>query len=82
MSGGDEFDGAALDTSLWTTRVRENPDAYEVSGGALRITTENGDLWSGGGDAKNLLLQPAPAGDWQVTTQVHIDATGGSEQAG
>jgi hypothetical protein len=81
-SGGDEFDGAALDTARWSTRVRENPATYAVSGGALRITTENGDLWGGGGNAKNLILQPAPAGDWQVTTQVHIEATGGSEQAG
>jgi type 1 glutamine amidotransferase/regulation of enolase protein 1 (concanavalin A-like superfamily) len=82
LTGSDEFDGQALDTTLWSSRVRENPAAYEVRDGALRITTQVGDLWSAGGDAKNLLLQPAPSGDWQVTTRVTIDATGGSEQAG
>ena len=74
----DEFD-AALDCK-WTI-VRPNTAAYAVDGGALRITTENGDLWGGGGTAKNLILQQAPSGAWEITTKVTINSTGGSEQA-
>ena len=36
---GDEFDGAALDKTKWNAIVREDDTSYEVSDGALRITT-------------------------------------------
>jgi type 1 glutamine amidotransferase len=64
-AASDEFD-AALDCR-WTF-VRPNTATYGVSGGALRITTENGDLWGNGNSAKNLILQKAPSGAWEVTT--------------
>ena len=62
--------------------VRPNASKYAVGGGALKITTENGDLYGGGGSAKNLILQDAPSGAWEATTKVTIDARDGSQQAG
>jgi sugar phosphate isomerase/epimerase len=77
----DEFDGTALNTDLWSTIVRDNPALYGVRDGALHVTTGVGDLWQGGNNAPNLILQPAPDGTWQATTKVTIDAKAGSEQA-
>jgi len=79
--GSDEFDGPTLDCR-WSTIVRENRSAWSLSGGALRITTENGDLWDGGNNARNVFLQKAPSGGYELSTKVTIDSTGGSEQAG
>ena len=76
----DEFDSATLGCQ-WSV-VRPNASAYALTGGALKITTENGDLWGGGGTAKNLILQKAPTGAWQVTAKLQINATGGSQQGG
>ena len=76
----DEFDGSALGCQ-WSI-VRPNASKYAVGGGALKITTENGDLYGGGGSAKNLILQGAPSGAWEATTKVTLDARDGSQQGG
>ena len=67
----DEFDGTAL-TSQWRW-VRE-PDAatYEVSGGALRMDTQAGDLYVASNNA-SVLLEAAPKHDFVVETRVKLD---------
>jgi type 1 glutamine amidotransferase/regulation of enolase protein 1 (concanavalin A-like superfamily) len=71
-AGSDEFDGAAVDCR-WSTIVRPNPSAYSVSDGALHITTERGD--------RNLFLQTAPSGDYELTAKVRLNASSGGQQA-
>ena len=73
-SRDDEFDGAALDKDRWNAIVRENPGSYTVAGGALTITTEPGDIYSGDTNPppNNFILQSADhAGeDWVIETKL------------
>ena len=57
----DAFDGASLDTDRWDAIVRDNPASYTVGGGALTITTEPGDIYSGDTNPppNNFILQDA-----------------------
>ena len=82
---GDEFDGGALDTTTkWNAIVREDESLYELSGGALRVTTVGGDIYTNGNPepTRNFILQDAPAGDWVIETKVSGNISGGYEQGG
>jgi type 1 glutamine amidotransferase len=71
-AGSDEFDGTAVGCQ-WSAILHENPSTYSLSDGALHITTETGD--------KNLFLQTAPSGDYELTTKVTLYASSGGQQA-
>jgi regulation of enolase protein 1 (concanavalin A-like superfamily) len=43
----------------WTW-IRENPEAWRVRDGALEILIEQGNMWGGANDAKNVLVRPLP----------------------
>ncbi|SDZ24525.1 Glucose/arabinose dehydrogenase, beta-propeller fold [Micromonospora pattaloongensis] len=77
----DEFTGDAIDRCRWNV-LREDPAHYRVSGGALQVDALPGDMYGGTTDAKNILLQKAPAGPWQAVTKVTIDHSKTYEQAG
>src|ERR671914_20936 len=81
---GDEFDGGALDKTKWNAIVREDESLYELSGGALRVTTVAGDIYTNGNPAptRNFILQDAPAGDWVIETKFSGNISGGYEQGG
>jgi cytochrome c len=84
---GDEFDGTSLDTTRWNGIVREDDTLYNVSNGALNVTTVNGDIYTDGDPAstRNFFLQtPDHAGeDWVIETRVDAgELSGGYEQAG
>ena len=86
-SRSDQFDGATLDTDRWNAIVNDNPEAYEVSGGALRITTEMGDIYTGDTvpPPNNFILQSADhaEADWTIETKVLGGALdGGYSQGG
>ena len=67
----DEFNGTSLDKCRWNAIVREDPTAYRVSGGALRIDVPNGDIYGTGNTGPtNFILQTAPSGDWTLETKV------------
>ena len=78
----DEFNGEALDRGRWTRIVREDPAGYSVSGGWLRLQAEPGDIYGGTASAKNLILQPAPAGAWSATARITFNPTENYHQAG
>ena len=66
----DEFDGDALDTNRWNM-IR--PDATRpptVSGGNLNFPIDNGSLYAAGTSARNIVVQPLPEGDVQVTAKI------------
>ena len=66
----DEFDGTTLDTCRWSTILNKTATGVAVADGQLRINAQSGDLSGGAVDAKNMVLQPAPAeGPWAATTQ-------------
>jgi arabinan endo-1,5-alpha-L-arabinosidase len=66
----DEFNGALDDQWTW---VRE-PAAgeYAVENGALRLNTQDGDLYIASNNAP-VLTRPLPSGDYVVETQVTLD---------
>ena len=53
-----------------------------VSGGALRIPAENGDLYGGSDTAQNLVLRDAPDGPWQATAEINFVGDAQYHQAG
>ncbi|MCX6050646.1 MAG: hypothetical protein NT075_36610 [Chloroflexi bacterium] len=71
----DEFEGNSLN-SPWSW-LREDRSHWSLGGplnrrnfGYLGITTPAGDLTGGANNAQNLLLRPAPAGDFDISTLV------------
>ncbi|MET7280317.1 ThuA domain-containing protein [Kribbella sp. NPDC005582] len=67
----DEFTGTTLDACRWSDVVRPDPAAYRVTGDKLEIDTSKGDIYQGTAtNPKNLMLQPAPDGDWTIETKV------------
>jgi cytochrome c len=78
----DQFDGDALDECRWTQIVREDEEDYRVSDGALEIDAGTGDMFGNAENAENLIMQPAPEGEWTVETQMTYDAAANYQQAG
>ncbi|MEU0549355.1 ThuA domain-containing protein [Micromonospora sp. NPDC005979] len=67
----DEFTGTTLDKCRWDAIVREDPNGYRVTDGALRIDVPNGDIYGTDNTGpKNFILQTAPSGDWTLETKV------------
>ncbi|MFL5863579.1 MAG: glycoside hydrolase family 3 C-terminal domain-containing protein [Solirubrobacteraceae bacterium] len=63
----DEFSGSSVGPQ-WTW-VRQDPANEQVSGGALTITPEQGDLGGTNPLARNILLQPA-LGNWAMVSKL------------
>jgi len=77
----DEFDGTSLDNK-WAV-LRPANDALSVAGGRLHLKIRAGDMIGGTATAKNVLLQPTPAGGWTATARLGIaDLSNSGEQAG
>ncbi|MDG4831224.1 ThuA domain-containing protein [Solwaraspora sp. WMMD1047] len=67
----DEFTGDSLDKCRWNAIVREDPAAYRIVDGQLRIDVPNGDIYTANNtDPTNFILQDAPDGDWTMETKV------------
>jgi hypothetical protein len=83
IEAGDTFDGTELDRCRWTTVLNESTDGYRVADGALQIDARPGDLSGGVTNARNVILQAAPATDaWMTETTVSLDGTDDYLQAG
>lgn len=75
--GSDEFEEAALDNDLWSSSVRLDGSAVAVSGGALHMPTVTGNSTTA-----PEVLQPAPDGAFEVTTELSIDPQRKYQQGG
>jgi len=71
----DEFDGTELSSCRWEV-LRPEPGALTVADGRVTVLTGNGDIYTtpNAASTTNFLLQPAPAGDWSVTTKMDTSA--------
>jgi beta-xylosidase len=78
----DNFEGSALDPR-WSW-AREDPTHWSLSArpGYLRIITQTGGIYESTEKQKNLLLMPAPKGDFQIVTRCTIDPTENFQYAG
>jgi regulation of enolase protein 1 (concanavalin A-like superfamily) len=68
---GDDFNGAGVGRR-WAW-IRRDPSAEHVTGGALIVTPEPGDLAGRTNTARNLLVQPA-LGDWSIQSRLTFGA--------
>ena len=66
---------------LW---VREDPSAWSLTqdAGTLTIDTEPGDIYETQDDVDNILLEPAPPGNFIAETKVALQPTENYQQAG
>jgi regulation of enolase protein 1 (concanavalin A-like superfamily) len=75
--GSDEFDGEALNQSLWTNIVRGDLARQAVADGSLNVPT-----YTGNSTSSPLILQDVPAAPWEMTTKLSIDPQKNFQQAG
>jgi beta-xylosidase len=68
----DDFSGTSVGPQ-WTW-LRQDPSNERVSGGALMITPEQGDLSGTNPPARNVLLQPA-LGNWAMVSKLTFSTT-------
>jgi cytochrome c len=81
----DTFEGGSLDTCRWNAIVAGDPTKRRVADGRLVLTTTPGEIYQGGTDKSNLVLQSADhAGeDWVIETHADVSKLdGGYSQAG
>ena len=78
----DEFTGPML-ASRWSW-VREDASHWSLTArpGFLRITSQKGGIFYATNNARNLLLQLAPAGDFSIETRVLFTPTQDYQMAG
>jgi len=78
----DPFDSQALDPR-WSWE-REDPTHWSLTArpGFLRIITQTGGVFETTRKQKNLLLMPAPKGDFQMVTKCSIDPRENFQYAG
>jgi beta-xylosidase len=78
----DDFQGPALDRR-WSWS-REDPTHWSLSArpGYLRIITQTGGMYETTEKQKNLLLMPAPKGDFRIVTKCTIDPAENFQYAG
>jgi len=53
-----------------------------VSGGKLNLVAQAGAVYQTANNAKNIVLQPAPAGPWTITTKINFKGLVQYQQAG
>ncbi len=75
----DDFDGGTLDPS-WEVVRRDQ--TLTLSGGTLNLVAQAGDVYQAANDAKNLVLRPAPEGEWTATTKINFHGLVQYQQAG
>jgi beta-xylosidase len=78
----DDFQGPTLDPR-WSW-AREDPTHWSLSArpGHLRIITQTGGIFGETEKQKNLLLMPAPKGDFRIVTKCTIDPKENFQYAG
>jgi beta-xylosidase len=78
----DNFESSALDPR-WSWE-REDPTHWSLSArpGYLRIITQTGGIYESTEKQKNLLLMPAPKGDFRIVTKCTINPTENFQYAG
>src|SRR4051794_33268214 len=75
----DDFNGSALDAS-WSV-IRQD-QTLTVSGGALNLVAQTGDVYQTANNAKNIVLRTAPSGAWTMTTKLNFKGLVQYQQAG
>jgi PKD repeat protein/plastocyanin len=79
----DEFNGDSLDTNRWQIIRPDSTRAPTVSGGSLNFPIDVGSLYGPGTSARNIIVQPLPDGEVEVTAKITTEPlTQNYQQAG
>ena len=79
----DEFEGDSLDTNRWAVIRPDSTRPPTVSGGNLNFPIDVGSLYGPGTSARNIIVQPLPDGDVEVTAKITSEPlTDNYQQAG
>ncbi|RLD08909.1 MAG: hypothetical protein DRI44_09400 [Chlamydiae bacterium] len=79
QAASDEFNSSELDRSQWLI-FNENPRMFKIKNGELIVTTTDGDIHRERSDIRNLFLQYAPKGDFEIETKVNFNPEKNYEQ--
>lgn len=80
VAASDDFRSDTLNTGVWQV-MNNHSDGWTIADGALRITAHNGDLWRSHISGRNVFLQHAPSGDFDIETSVTMNIHDYNEQA-
>jgi len=75
----DEFNSPEIDRNRWLI-FNEDPRTHKIKNGKLVITSLDGDIHRERSDIKNLFLQYAPAGDFEIEAKVSFNPEQNYEQ--
>jgi beta-xylosidase len=75
----DEFDSNSLNRARWTI-VNEDPTAWRMASGKLVISTFDGTATGTRYDLRNLFVQAAPPGDFEVVTRADLSVRQNPQQ--
>jgi PKD repeat protein len=79
----DEFEGDSLDTNRWQIIRPDSTRPPTVSGGNLNFPIDVGSIYGTGTSARNIIVQPLPGGDVEVTAKITTEPlTENFQQAG
>jgi beta-xylosidase len=78
----DDFQGPTLDPRWSWAREDQTHWSLSARPGHLRIFTQTGGIYGTTEKQKNLLLMPAPKGDFRIVTKCTIDPTENFQYAG
>ncbi len=78
----DDFASSTLNSAWrWVRETANHWSLLPASPGYLRITTQAGDLSQNNNTARNILVQTAPAGDFEISTLTAINPAQNFQQA-
>jgi len=80
IAKSDEFNYQKLERKQWIL-FNEVPKTHKIKNGKLVVTTLDGDVHHERSDTKNLFLQYAPLGDFEIETKVFFNPEQNYEQA-
>ena len=79
----DEFEGDSLDTNRWQIIRPDDTRPPTVSGGNLNFPIDVGSIYGPGTSARNIIVQPLPSGEVEVTAKITTEPlTENFQQAG
>jgi len=80
LAGATDTFGGSIDWQRWNV-FEEDSSRWTTGSGKLSITAQNGEIRQERNDAKNIFLQYAPAGSFDVLTEVTFSPLIANEQA-
>ena len=81
-SNSDQFNGTAIDKTLWNDIHNDAEGAYRLEGGHLVLPAGDGDFLGTAEDSPPVIKRFDPDGPWTITTKVTFEPTAYHHQAG